>query len=319
MSEFRRYLLGVAAAVAAIGFLGASAPASAAEPAGGATKSANDLVLRGDAVCTQCHTAEMTPHVLEIGKTTMGTTADLRTPTCTSCHGESLKHRNGDGMPDRTFDKKSTTPIAERNKACLTCHQGGERINWMRSPHQNNEVACTSCHKIHTAHDTVRDRMTQTEVCFTCHKTQRAEMRRPSRHPIDEGKVVCSDCHNPHGTSGPHLLRRDNVNDTCYTCHMEKRGPFLHSHEPVQEDCTLCHDPHGTTNPSLLKQRPPFLCQSCHEPQRHPGTYPDGTPILPGVNPATAQSVIFARGCMNCHAEIHGSNMPTESNNRLRH
>jgi DmsE family decaheme c-type cytochrome len=310
-----RYLL----ASAVQGLVLAFGVAVGAHAADAGQLGANDLVLRGDAVCTKCHTADFTPHVLEIGKTSMGTAADLRTPTCTSCHGESLAHRDGNGKPDRTFDKKSTTPIEARNKACLTCHQGGERIHWTRSAHQNNEVACTSCHKIHTQHDKVRDRATQTEVCFTCHKTQRAAMRRPSRHPIEEGKVVCSDCHNPHGTAGPNLLRRDNVNDTCYTCHMEKRGPFLHSHEPVQEDCTICHDPHGTTNPNLLKVRPPFLCQSCHEPNRHPGTLPDGTPIIAGVNPATAQSVIFARGCLNCHANIHGSNTPNDDASAFRH
>lgn len=315
MSDIRRYLLGLATALAAAGFLGASAPASAAAP-GGAMKSADDVVLRGDAVCEQCH-KDMTPHVLRIGATEMGTTADLRTPSCTSCHGESLKHRNGDGLPDRTFDKKSTTPIAVRNEACLTCHQGGERIHWTRSPHQENEVACTSCHSVHTQHDKVRDRKTQTEVCFTCHKTQRAEMRRASRHPIAEGKVVCSDCHNPHGTSGPNLLRRDSVNDTCYTCHMEKRGPFLHSHEPVTEDCTICHNPHGSSNPTLLKVRTPFLCQTCHEPSRHPGTLPDPTQVA--GSPGTRQSVIMARGCVNCHANIHGSNTPNDDAATFRH
>jgi len=312
MSEFRRYLLGLAVAIAATGLLGSSAPAAAADG-----KSSNDLVLRGDAVCTTCHDAGMTPHVLEIGKTTMGTTADPSTPSCISCHGESLKHRAGDGMPDRTFGKNSQTPIEARNAACLSCHKGGERIHWTRSTHQNNEVACTSCHQVHTQHDKVRDRQTQTEVCFTCHKTQRAEMRRASRHPIAEGKVVCSDCHNPHGTSGPNLLRRDSVNDTCYTCHMEKRGPFLHSHEPVQEDCTICHSPHGSSNPTLLKVRLPFLCQTCHEPSRHPGTLPDPTQVV--GSPGTRQSVIMARGCVNCHANIHGSNTPNNDAATFRH
>ena len=185
-------------------------------------------------------------------------------------------------------------------------------------------MACTSCHKVHTQHDKVRDRKTQTEVCFTCHKTQRAEMRRPSRHPIAEGKVVCSDCHNPHGTAGPNLLRRDSVNDTCYTCHMEKRGPFLHSHEPVQEDCTICHNPHGSSNPTLLKVRLPFLCQTCHEPNRHPGTMPDptaisGRPFYGGPNFSTNKAVIMGRGCIQCHANVHGSNTPNNDAAAFRH
>jgi len=55
-------------------------------------------------------------------------------------------------------------------------------------------------HQVHTQHDKVRDKQTQPEVCFACHKEQRAQVNRPSHHPIKEGKVACSDCHNPHGT-----------------------------------------------------------------------------------------------------------------------
>jgi DmsE family decaheme c-type cytochrome len=185
-------------------------------------------------------------------------------------------------------------------------------MHWQLSAHAGNEVSCTSCHQVHTQHDRVRDRVTQTEVCFTCHKEQRAQLRRPSRHPIAEGKVACSDCHNPHGSVGPKMLVRDSVNDTCYSCHMEKRGPFVRTHEPVQEDCSICHNPHGTTNPSLLKVRPPFLCQSCHEPDSHHSTIPNnGRATLP-PGASTNQAVIMARGCVNCHTNIHGSNNPTD-------
>jgi DmsE family decaheme c-type cytochrome len=271
-----------------------------------------DLVLKGDARCTRCHDQGDEFPVLAIGKTKHGTLADARTPTCTSCHGESETHVNRPAdakerpKPDRTFGRNSTTPMEERSAACLTCHQGGKRIHWTRSAHAASEVACTSCHQIHTAHDTVRDKATQIDVCFTCHKEQRAQLRRPSRHPILEGKVTCSDCHNPHGTAGPKLLVRDNVNDTCYQCHMEKRGPFVRTHEPVQEDCSICHNPHGTTSPNLLRVRPPFLCQSCHEPDSHHSTPPRGGPVV--GNPTTNQAVIMARGCVNCHTQIHGSN-----------
>jgi DmsE family decaheme c-type cytochrome len=84
---------------------------------------------------------------------------------------------------------------------------------------------------------------------------------------------------------------------------MEKRGPFVRTHQPVQENCALCHNPHGTTNPNLLKTRAPFLCQQCHEASPHQG------------NPAslTGQSTsanTIARGCLNCHTNIHGSNNP---------
>jgi DmsE family decaheme c-type cytochrome len=133
-------------------------------------------------------------------------------------------------------------------------------------------------------------------------------MGKPSHHPVPEGKMGCSDCHNSHGTAGSKLLKRDSVNATCYTCHMEKRGPFLHSHQPVDEDCTLCHNPHGTTAENLLKTRPPFLCQSCHTPH---GAFP------PGVGGGVAggwwngPAITQGRSCMNCHTSIHGSNNPS--------
>lgn len=183
---------------------------------------------------------------------------------------------------------------------------------WAGSTHATRDTACVSCHQVHTTHDKVRDKATQTEVCFTCHKDKRAEISRPSRHPIREGKVACSDCHNPHGTAGPALLVRDSVNDTCYTCHMEKRGPFIWNHQPVTEDCTLCHNPHGTIAAYLLKQRPPFLCQQCHEPTSHRGTIPSASPVI-GFAPSLAQDVVLGRGCMNCHNNIHGSNNPSDN------
>ena len=271
-------------------------------------KPPRDLVLKGDAKCTRCHNENEEYPVLMIGRTEHGTVADTRTPTCTSCHGDSEKHlANKRVKPDRMFTKTSATPIAERNKACLTCHQGNRRILWQGSTHQTHELACTSCHQIHIQHDKVREKLTQPQVCFTCHKEQRVQIIRPYRHPILEGKVVCSDCHNPHGSVAPALMVRENINETCYTCHMEKRGPYLRNHPPVQENCALCHNPHGTTIPNLLKVRPPFLCQECHEPNSHRGTIPSA---LPGNPPNLNMGVLLARGCVNCHTEIHGSNNP---------
>jgi DmsE family decaheme c-type cytochrome len=273
-----------------------------------------DLVLKGDAKCTRCHDQNQEYPVLAIGQTRHGTVADTRTPTCTSCHGESETHMNKPTgvnerpKPDRVFGKRTTTPVVARNQACLTCHQGGKRIHWQTGAHARSEVACTSCHQVHTAHDKVRDKVTQPEVCFACHKEQRVQILRPSRHPIKEGKVACSDCHNPHGSAGPSLMVRDSVNDTCYMCHMEKRGPFVRNHQPVQENCAICHQPHGTTNPNLLRQRPPFLCQQCHEPTGHRGT-------IPTVNGGSAlqRTVILGRGCVNCHTNIHGTNNPVDA------
>jgi DmsE family decaheme c-type cytochrome len=286
-----------------------------------------DLVLKGDAVCTRCHDETEEYPVLSIGKTRHGTVADGRTPSCTSCHGESPTHVNKPAdakerpKPDRMFSKASLTPMESRNEACMTCHRrDSTRSHWEGSTHQLRDVACTSCHQIHTQHDRVREKITQTEVCFSCHKEQRAMMNRPSRHPIPEGKVVCSDCHNPHGSVGPKLVKRDSVNDTCYTCHMEKRGPFVHNHEPVAEDCMNCHNPHGTVVENLLKARAPFLCHQCHTP--HGPNVPTlagrlavpGTTITAATTGKNPINITQGRGCLNCHTEVHGSNNPSVTN-----
>jgi len=303
-----------------------------------------DLVLKGDAKCTACHDEADAPGLLAIGKTRHGTLADSRTPTCTSCHGASEAHLlNAQDTkirpkPERTFSgqlapgsipsedrvdhyfgiqgKRTDTPVNERNGACLECHQkDAKRSHWEGSTHQARDVACTNCHKVHTSKDVVRDKRTQTELCFTCHKEQRAQVNKPSHHPILEGKMACSDCHNVHGSVGPKLMKRDSVVDTCYTCHMEKRGPFVHNHEPVNDDCSNCHNPHGTTAESMLKMRPPFLCNSCHTP--HAPIQPSlaGQTPAPGTqgwwNPA---AVTQGRGCMNCHTQVHGSNNPSSAN-----
>jgi len=273
-----------------------------------------DLVLKGDAKCTRCHDEGDAPMILSIGKTRHGSVADGRSPTCTSCHGDSDAHINKSGsgdrpLPDRVF--KKTTPSDKLNEACVSCHKGSNRMYWDTSTHQTNGVTCVSCHRIHNnGHDKVRDKLTQSEVCFTCHKDKRAEINRSSHHPILEGKVACSDCHNPHGSAGPKQLKKDSVNETCFQCHMEKRGPFLHNHQPVTEDCTICHNPHGTTAPTLLKQRVPLLCQNCHNVEGH---RTQAMQQLPGRTSGSGVLGSMARGCLNCHTNIHGSNSTTQS------
>jgi DmsE family decaheme c-type cytochrome len=273
-----------------------------------------DLVMSGDAKCTRCHDEDEFYPVLPIGKTKHGTNADERTPTCTSCHGESQPHLDGsqtdENRPpsDVDFRLTSTTPVSKRNESCLSCHQGGERIHWQMSTHNSNDVACASCHQVHTEHDRVRDRQTQAEVCFDCHKQQRMDSKKFSSHPIEEGKVICSDCHNTHGSAGVKNLVRDTVVDTCYQCHAEKRGPFIWDHMPVTEDCGNCHNPHGSNISGMLKARVPMLCQECHEASSHRGVIPTDDPSATSTKAST-----LGRGCLNCHTNIHGSNNPQDA------
>jgi DmsE family decaheme c-type cytochrome len=133
-------------------------------------------------------------------------------------------------------------------------------------------------------------------------------MERLSHHPVREGLMTCSSCHDPHGTGRESGLKAASVNDLCYSCHAEKRGPHLWEHPPVNENCATCHDPHGSNHGKMLKANAPFLCQQCHSNARHPGTLYSGKDTFRGATPSNR---LFADGCANCHSRVHGSNHPS--------
>jgi DmsE family decaheme c-type cytochrome len=271
----------------------------------------------GAKACMRCHDENEPWPVLSMLRTPHAQIADPRTPfaqhQCESCHGASPQHmeapKPGQLRAPLTVDygPRQPSPAAVQNRQCLTCHENKLRMHWQGSEHEVRGVGCVSCHQMHTQHDKVREKATQPAVCFTCHKQQRAEAYMPSHHPIVQGQVVCMNCHNPHGSSGPKMLIKNTVNETCYTCHADKRGPFLWEHPPAREDCRNCHVPHGAVQPRLLRARPPYLCEECHEEGGHPSTERSGTGIPP--NPGVAQIVLKA--CLNCHVNVHGSNHPS--------
>ena len=145
--------------------------------------------LAKDATCTTCHNAS-TGHATAIYESRHGNKADSRTPSCQSCHGPSDAHVSDPANvpPTVVFGAKSKhlSPAADRNASCLTCHAKNvlPRTNWTGSMHESQGLACTNCHNIHAAEQKVLSKATQAEVCFTCHKTQRAQIRHLSSHPL---------------------------------------------------------------------------------------------------------------------------------------
>ena len=230
---------------------------------------------------------------------------------CEACHGPGSNHLialtiRSEDKAIVTFRDASPESAAEHNAICLGCHESSVRMHWRGSQHDFADLSCMSCHTImrRVSPNMQLSKQTEFETCSQCHTEQRARQRRFSRHPIREGKVLCSDCHNPHGGPGGNLAKHT-VNETCYQCHAEKRGPFLWEHQPVREDCGYCHNPHGTTQPAMLVVRGPFLCQSCHS-LGHASGLRDGSQL---ASPAIQFTV--GKNCMNCHSRIHGSNHPS--------
>jgi DmsE family decaheme c-type cytochrome len=172
-----------------------------------------------------------------------------------------------------TFRKDSGESVERQNETCLGCHQRGIQAFWKASPHESRGIACVNCHTL--MEKTSGKQMAkltdvtpfginraEIEVCGQCHLQRKAQLMRSSHMPMREGKIVCSDCHNPHGGPNPSQLKQTSVNENCYTCHAERRGPFLWEHPPMLEGCNNCHEPHGSVNDRLLKVTDPRLCTS---------------------------------------------------------
>ncbi len=290
----------------------------------------------GPEVCKGCHE----PYVNSFAASIHGQAAHPRSPAanggCFTCHGDGTEHvkaGGGRGVGGMINLSSKTIPAEKRDQICLTCHASSRHLAfWDSGKHRKNDVSCSDCHSAHGGKDTLlkitnpqiaplvtTSKVPQQEVCFNCHRDIRALVMRPSHHPIVEGKVKCTSCHNPHGALSPAMVNAASIKELCTTCHADKRGPFMFEHAPVEESCLNCHNPHGSRTLKLLNEKVPNLCQDCHDAAQHPGTMYDADNnfrATPG--PTSGPNTRFiARSCMNCHNEIHGSNSPASRARRF--
>jgi DmsE family decaheme c-type cytochrome len=231
---------------------------------------------------------------------------EYKDANCTTCHVGTKEHVESGGEK-KPLSLRHAAP-ADANAVCVTCHGGHKKTAlWEGSPHEQANLRCTSCHQVHALHIGTPEQgarlpgaTASTTKCLECHGKERQSLHARSSHPLREGQMQCSSCHNPHGTTGEKLVDGGSVNELCYSCHQNVRGPFLWEHSPVREDCLTCHKPHNSNYPQLLRARVAQLCQSCHQQGRHQ--------TIPGV---PASIWLDNRSCLNCHMMVHGSNHPS--------
>jgi DmsE family decaheme c-type cytochrome len=276
----------------------AAKPAKGPAAKGARTGAPVEAHFVGDKACLTCHSSQ----TAEFKKTLMGRIS-LTQPgkfACENCHGPGSAHVKAGGGRGvggiMSFEADDPRTSEEKNSVCLACHERGQRTMWQGSVHEERGLACVNCHTVMKTVSRKNQLKTafEADTCFQCHKDRRAQMFRSSHMPLREGKITCSDCHNPHGSITEALLKKDSINDVCYTCHAEKRGPFLFEHEPVRENCDNCHDPHGTIQQYSLKMARPRLCNECHN--------------LMDSTAGPKGSHALGQACENCHVAIHGSN-----------
>jgi DmsE family decaheme c-type cytochrome len=252
--------------------------------------------------CSACHEEDvMKDQKAQVHGRLRGDTGE----SCEICHGPANKHvEAGEGF------------IVMPNDAnCLTCHNGSHPLatsdrkvlmDWFFAGHKTAGVKCIDCHQIHgTAPKALRLKPefqvqnidAKSGLCLSCHQEVLGRLSMPFHHPIREGAMSCTDCHNPHSNQSRQLLAK---NETCTKCHQAQQGLFVREHQPVAEDCTICHEPHGSPMPKMVKIGQPMLCLQCHSLTRNRHN------LVSGVgNPSPAA----LRDCTACHGSIHGSDI----------
>ena len=266
--------------------------------------------------CEDCHDEAFTPAY----RASAHGQADQ---SCAKCHANVAEHAQAQsaGRKGPVPSLKDLKP-SQLNETCQSCHEKGEQASYDLGMHARRNVACSSCHSVHNPRSIAGQLKTArgTDTCISCHKAERAKSMRTSHHPVREGKMECSSCHNPHEGNRPKMIKAETVSELCYQCHAEKRGPFLFEHAPVREDCVSCHDAHGSNHTRMLTQKVPTLCWSCHfTGSGHFGSgdrlsTEKGVPVAPTGAPSgypTVNSRFVGKSCTLCHVNIHGSNSPS--------
>lgn len=289
----------------------------------------------GSETCQTCHEdiykgLSNNPHRLVESHGKRG----MQGKACESCHGPGSKHAESADINDIiSFKNLSPGQIDQR---CLSCHlnQSTTSVGRIFGSHARNQVACTSCHGIHSAKtfqpnmsllapvpftENVQKRPVNqarapkraaevNQMCASCHTSTWAEFQRPHTHKLDQSAMSCIDCHNPHGSWMKRSMQSFSSNEPgCFKCHSDLRGPFTFEHAPVRlEGCSTCHEAHGSANPRMLNRaQVMYTCLECHS-NLPKATQQAGT--LGGVPPAfhDLRSPRF-QNCTICHSKIHGS------------
>ena len=231
--------------------------------------------------------------------------------SCESCHGPGSKHAESTDIAEIVNPAK--IPAPRENATCLGCHVNqAARTGRIAAGHANNQIACGSCHTIHPKPGKTlveRRRPAVNAQCAGCHQNAWAAFQRPHTHPLAQGAMSCTDCHNPH-SAGVLAARRVSYGNepSCLACHSNLRGPFVFEHAPVRlEGCSSCHVPHGSANPKMLTRgEVRTVCLECHADVN--AVTGAGSNALGAVPPAF-HDIRSPRiqACSTCHRKIHGS------------
>ncbi len=164
---------------------------------------------------------------------------------CTNCH--SIHHSTD----------LNTLLIKKQPQLCYTCHRTIQPLFRMPFHHRVDEgmVKCSDCHNPHGSsvdaqleaggeNKQLRTAAAGNAICLKCHVDKAGPFVFEHEPVITDG---CLDCHNPHGSPNPHMLKVANVNQLCLQCHTGSHIsgapgiPSFHNQTTQFQACTLCH------------------------------------------------------------------------------
>ncbi len=306
---------------------------ASAKPAEAPAADKKPAEYMGSAVCMGCH-EEIYNNFLKSNAHRVVETDKKRgfeEKACESCHGPGSVHAESASAADILNPAKMQPGKADRS--CLKCHINTQtQVGRVMSGHARSQVRCVECHSVHSPEPKnsvwagkailpgstevapSKTVMMRTGSCIGCHTGAWAEFQRPHRHPVPQGAMTCTDCHNPHGGTNRTMYLNAGMNEPgCFKCHTDKRGPFTFEHAPMRTDgCGACHQPHGSANPRMMtRSEVRFQCMECHtntSPAIGAQTAPSGG--LGALPPALhdLRSPRF-RNCTLCHIKVHGSHV----------
>ena len=240
--------------------------------------------------CMNCHTAHASDQAVSLLKT-------AEPGLCLGCHKTNSE----------SFKKRHMNYPVEQGR-CTSCHDphgsntGAILADNVHAPIKNE--MCNQCHNEPDSAQPFGVKKEGFELCQGCHYEMVNEAFSKSKlHWPLVDKTGCINCHTPHASSEPGLLR-DSMLDVCGRCHTDtlaRQDRSQTQHQPISEgQCTICHSPHASDNIFLQKKASTIdTCNECHDWQTH-STHPLGAEVIDPRNENLGVD------CLSCH-RTHGT------------
>ncbi len=276
------------------------------------------LTSRNNDLCSSCHDYDE----LNLNQAFVHTSA--KEGDCTGCHnphgGKEAKLVTGrmtkiDVGGIMVGQQPKLTGLT--SDLCYSCHD--DLVEAFRKQDTHAPVAEGSCDACHAAHGSENPGFviaTAPDLCSSCHDLDDSLFAVHGGYDLTT--TDCLDCHNPHVSEQPKLVRNvahppfaeqncdachernaenkvellGEMSEVCSSCHesVTESLEMTHVHGPFGgDDCGGCHRLHAADELYLLKATGSMLCLTCHEDLRETAQLP--------VNHAP-----FEEGkCLECH------------------